>query len=141
MVGSANLQCWSCGNSLDDVPRPISRHEHCKACFEALHCCRLCRHFRTDSTPQCDEDRADPPPIKENANFCDWFRPAGGAFQASRSRKSDTAKDQLGALFTQPADDVSDTEAAVTEASTDEVTKEDAAKKELDSLFDEPGSD
>ncbi len=148
MVPSANLHCWSCGNSLDDVPRPISRHEHCKACFEALHCCRLCRHFRTDITTQCDEDRADPPPIKENANFCDWFRPASGAFQASRASKSDTAKDSLGALFTPPTDDmetdaadVCDTETSAAEPLAGEPTLEEAAKKKLDSLFSKPESD
>lgn len=149
MVGSTKrptkLQCWNCGISLDDVPRPISRHEHCKDCFEALHCCRLCRHYRTDITAQCDEDRADPPPIKENANFCDWFRPASGAYQSSRTHKSDTAKERLGALFAQPtADtaptDVNENEASATEPTTGEQTKEAAAKEKLDSLFGKPDS-
>ena len=70
------LQCWNCGRSLDDVPRPISRHEHCRDCFEALHSCRLCRHYRTDVNSRCNEERADPPMNKENANFCDFFAQA-----------------------------------------------------------------
>lgn len=130
MADSPELLCWNCGTSLDEVPRPISRHEHCKVCFEALHCCRLCRHFRVDINPQCDEDRADPPVNKENANFCDWFRPASGVFQSSRTQKSDAAKDRLGSLFGEDGDEDSNEDSA-----------EDAAKAKLDSLFGDPAKD
>ena len=95
----SDLPCWNCGQSLAEVPRPISRHEQCPQCFEALHCCRLCRHYRTDISGQCDEERADPPVIKENANFCDWFRPDAGAFSGTRAEKSSAAADKLSALF------------------------------------------
>lgn len=138
MAGPRKLQCWNCGTSLEDVPRPISRHEHCKACFEALHCCRLCRHFRVDINPQCDEDRADPPANKENANFCDWFRPASGVFQSSRTQKSDAAKDQLSGLFGVDSDEESTENQQSPEV---EPSKEDAAKAKLDSLFTDPEKD
>jgi hypothetical protein len=95
----SELVCWNCGASLADVPRPISRHEQCPSCFEALHCCRLCRHYRLGITGQCDEDRADPPVIKENANFCDWFRPSAQAFSGGRVQKRADAEDRLKALF------------------------------------------
>ena len=30
------LICWNCGAALDGVPVPVSRHEHCPRCSEAL---------------------------------------------------------------------------------------------------------
>ena len=98
-MSAAELRCWNCGADLDAVPRPISRHEQCPACFEALHCCRFCRHYRKDVTGGCDEDRAEPPVVKENANFCDWFHPDASAFSGARCNRADADKDKLQALF------------------------------------------
>jgi len=130
------LACWNCGASLEAVPRPISRHEQCPKCFEALHCCRLCRHFRKDLTTQCDEDRADPPVVKENANFCDWFRPSNRAFAGSRPERSAAAQDRLRALFgeRQPADESEDAPADPP-ADKEPLSPEAAARSKLDDLF------
>ena len=125
-------RCWNCGNNLDDVPRPISRHEQCKECFESLHCCRLCRHYQAGATVQCDEERADPPVIKENANFCDWFRPDPSAFSGTRLDKSAGAQDKLNALFGDA--DQPDTTPS---ASPPPDTAEDEARSKLDDLFSE----
>ena len=135
-MSTPELACWNCGADLAGVPRPISRHEQCPDCFEALHCCRLCRHYRTDVTGQCDEDRADPPVIKENANFCDWFRPAAGAFSGDRASRAGAAKDKLQALFgaDEPveAGDAGDTSG---EADSAPRTPEEEARARLDELF------
>lgn len=131
------LACWNCGASLAEVPRPISRHEQCPKCFEALHCCRLCRHYRKDLTAECDEDRADPPVVKENANFCDWFRPSSRAFSGGRPSQAAAAQDRLNALFggaDAPADDDGETDAP-TDAPTDEPSPQAAARSRLDDLF------
>jgi hypothetical protein len=104
----------------------------------------LCRHFRIDINPQCDEDRADPPANKENANFCDWFRPASGVFQSSRTQKSDAAKGQLSDLFGVDSDEESTEDAAGSATAGDTAekpSKEDAAKAKLDSLFTDPEKD
>jgi hypothetical protein len=131
-----DLVCWNCGQSLEDVPRPISRHEQCPGCFEALHCCRLCRHYRTDVTASCDEDRADPPVIKENANFCDWFRPASGAFSGHRADRSAAAADRLNALFG-GEDETDETNASPEETDEPprELSPEETARARLDDLF------
>ena len=92
------LKCWNCGESLDEVPRPISRHANCDHCFEVLHCCRMCRHYDPERRPYCDDDRADPPQVKENANFCDFFSPAN-RFETSRATNKDHAKSKLDSLF------------------------------------------
>ena len=135
-MSTDELSCWNCGASLKDVPRPVSRHEQCPACFEALHCCRLCRHYGTDITGQCDEDRADPPVVKENANFCDWFRPDAGAFSGDRSHRADAAKDRLQALFgSEEASDPAGGETEKDDEAEGSVLKEDEVRSKLDDLF------
>ena len=139
-MAADDLVCWNCGESLAGVPRPISRHEQCPACFEALHCCRLCRHYRTDITGQCDEDRADPPVVKENANFCDWFRPSRHAFSGRRVEKSTAAKDRLAALFRdpdgEPPDDAAPTGESGGQPSREvPLSAEEEARRKLDDLF------
>jgi len=124
------LHCWNCGISLAQLPLPLSRHEHCPKCFEALHCCRLCRHFRAGETITCAEDRADPPTIKENANFCDWFQPRHGTAVQSGSSRSSNAKARLDALFDDPEDLPPDAE-----SSADTADKSALAKAKLDALF------
>jgi len=130
------LVCWNCGTALDDVPRPISRHEHCPKCFEALHCCRLCRHYRARASITCDEDRADPPVNKENANFCDYFRPAQGAYGAERGDRSQTARAELDALFGgTDGDDDAHAQDASPEAPA--AGSAEAARAKLDALFND----
>ena len=130
---SRSLLCWNCGASLDDVPRPISRHATCDACFNELHCCRLCRHYDPKRTMQCFEDRADPPLQKENANFCDFFAPNFNAYEGSTTSKSDSAKKELDALFgrSDAVDDAEETEADEAAAP----SEAEAARRKLDDLF------
>ena len=99
MKPSNPLNCWNCGKALADVPLPISRHAHCASCFEVLRCCRMCQHYRDLDHTKCAEDRADPPVIKENANFCEFFRPDRNAFNPNNTQASGAAKSRLDALF------------------------------------------
>lgn len=99
MKPSNLLNCWNCGKTLADVPLPISRHAHCTSCFEVLRCCRMCQHYRDLDHTKCAEDRADPPVIKENANFCEFFRPDRNAFNPNVTQANGAAKSRLDALF------------------------------------------
>ena len=99
MKPSKPLNCWNCGKALADVPLPISRHAHCASCFEVLRCCRMCQHYRDLDHTKCAEDRADPPVIKENANFCEFFRPDRNAFNPNVTQANGAAKSRLDALF------------------------------------------
>lgn len=119
----AELLCWNCGASLDELPRPITRHMNCPACFEDLHCCRLCRHYLANATFPCAEDRAEPPVHKEGANFCDYFRPSTEAFRPVGKVKHDAAKQRLDALFSD------ESEGAGGDADADE------ARRKLEDLF------
>lgn len=127
---TASLGCWNCGASLDDIPRPISRHANCSACFEVLHCCRMCRHYTPEKRPYCDHERAEPPVEKESANFCDYFKPAN-RFSEKELDRSDQAKSDLDALFGggDPAESV-DVESL-------ESLEEDETLNKLKNLFDD----
>ncbi len=127
------LLCWNCGASVDELPRPISRHATCPSCFNELHACRMCRHFEPEHATRCKEDRADPPLVKENANFCDWFRPSPFAYQAASTTQSDSARAALDDLFggTEPEGAAPRDEP---EPAEDEPESDDARRK-LDDLF------
>lgn len=151
----SELVCWNCGESLQDVPRPISRHATCSHCFNELHCCRLCRHFDAKRNMQCFEERADPPLQKENANFCDFFSPRANAFQAQTRSRSEAAKSNLDSLFSHTempqeapqealqesataasadaADNPADAETNAAEQPT--LSKDELARRKLDDLF------
>ncbi len=94
-----DLECWNCGESLSDIPLPISRHANCPKCFEVLHCCRMCGLFNTTRPQQCDHDRTDPPVIKESSNFCDYFEPAANRYTGGANAKQDSAQAAFDALF------------------------------------------
>ena len=133
MKPSNLLNCWNCGKTLADVPLPISRHAHCTSCFEVLRCCRMCQHYRDLDHTKCAEDRADPPVIKENANFCEFFRPDRNAFNPNITQASGAAKSRLDALFGD-ALSVGDTEVEPA----DEWPENNVPKRSaLDDLFDE----
>lgn len=98
-AGHEALTCWNCDASLAGLPRPITRHMNCPACYEDLHCCRMCRHYRDNATAACADERAEPPTHKEGANFCDFFRPAAGSYRSGTSERQTHAKSRLDALF------------------------------------------
>ena len=139
---ATSLVCWNCGNSLDDIPRPISRHANCSACFEVLHCCRMCRHYTPDKRPYCDHERAEPPVEKENANFCDYFKPAN-RYSEQESSRGHRAKSHLDSLFGDGGNDVEGSNSAEgsnnAEGSNDLIDRSDEHDplNKLNDLFDD----
>lgn len=96
---STDLVCWRCGASLAALTLPLRRAEECPACRSDLHVCRLCRHYDRTRPKQCREDDAEEVRDKERANFCDYFKPRAGAFDAAGAAAEQQAKDTLAALF------------------------------------------
>lgn len=127
-MAASDLACWNCGAALAELPRPITRHMNCPACYEDLHCCRMCRHFTDNATNPCADERADPPVHKEGANFCDFFRPAADSYRAGRKEQGERAQAMLSALFSNRAgEDAAEKRAPDAEAA--------AARRKLDDLF------
>ena len=92
-------------------------------------------HFAPRLTGQCDDDRADPPVQKENANFCEFFRPLAGAYADARGSRRDAARQRLDALFGTDGDNW-----PAGDAPTDP-SSEDRARAELEALFKIPADD
>lgn len=124
------LRCWNCGATLDQVLLPVSRHEYCPDCAEAVHCCRMCRHFDPALAEQCREDRAEPPTNRESANFCDFFQPLPGGQPATSDSTTPGARARLEALFGN-----SDSAGAADAAGSKPPDND--ARRRLDALFDD----
>jgi hypothetical protein len=104
---ATDLVCWKCGASLRGLPLPLSRMAECPQCKAELHACRLCQFFAPHTTRQCSEIRAEEVIKKDQANYCDWFKPRSGAFDARAQAKAASAKAKIDSLFGQappPAD-------------------------------------
>ena len=124
------LVCWRCGATLEQVPLPLSRRAECPDCGAELHVCRMCRNFDPNLVDGCREDAAEPPGDKDRANFCDWFEPLPGAYQAGDTVKTEEARARLGALFGEAGEGV--------EVEPDAATAEDEkalAQKRLEALL------
>lgn len=94
-----DLVCWKCGASLKEVPRPLTRHSNCLACYAELHCCRMCKSYDTRYISKCSDERADTVSIKDSANFCEYFKPRPGAYAAEEDHAARSAEADLRALF------------------------------------------
>lgn len=58
----------------------------------------MCLHYEPNKSPYCDDDRTDPPSVKENANFCEYFKPVCQP-NANDPKPSAAAKAALDDLF------------------------------------------
>lgn len=95
---SEPLACWRCGAALGFLTLPLSRTDECRACRAELHVCRMCRFYDAGKAKSCAEPVADEVGDKTRANFCGYFEPAAGRFQAPGGG-AERAKDALEALF------------------------------------------
>jgi len=92
------LVCWKCGTSLEIRGR-FSRLEACRQCGAELHACIMCMFHDPHHAEACTEERAEPPGVKDRANFCDYFQPRPQAFGGMVTDTNAAARAQLDALF------------------------------------------
>lgn len=93
------LHCWRCGASLASLALPLGRTEECPKCRSQLHVCRMCRSWDRSRLKQCREEGAEEVRDKERANFCDWFKPRPGAFDAAVAAAEAAARAAADGLF------------------------------------------
>ena len=98
---------------------PLSRLSVCLECEAELYACLMCRFHDPKLRDGCREERAEHVLEKERANFCEFFEPRAGAYQARDGGKAAAAKAELDALFGGPKAE----------------TPADPARAELDKLF------
>lgn len=80
------------------MPLPVGREEYCRACRAEVHACRMCRFYDLSKARHCAEPVAEPVQNKERANFCGYFEPVAGRYQAA-SPTDGAARLALDALF------------------------------------------
>ncbi len=109
---AAEMICWKCGASLRSLPFPLSRMAECPSCKAELHVCKLCQFYLPHTTRQCSEIRAEEIIKKDQANYCDWFKPRAGAHDARAQGKAASAKSKLDSLFGDAAPSTEDQDPA-----------------------------
>jgi hypothetical protein len=95
----SDLVCWRCGASLASLSLPLGRLDECLDCANHLHVCRMCVFYDPAVTKSCREDDAEEVRDKQAANFCDFFKPRAGAFDAATANADQAARSQAEALF------------------------------------------
>jgi hypothetical protein len=93
------LVCWGCGASLAGLSLPLCRTDECPSCRRQLHVCRLCLNFAPHRPKKCRQEEAEEVRNKEQANFCDWFKPRPGAFDGAIASAEQQARNRLDDLF------------------------------------------
>jgi len=96
---SHNLSCWRCGASLASMSLPLRRLDVCKACNSDLHVCKLCVEYDVSHATHCKEPTAEEVRKKNEANFCDHFKPKPGAYVAVDGGELARARSALEDLF------------------------------------------
>ena len=94
-----SLVCWRCGASLAALSLPLRRLDVCKACNAELHVCKMCVEYDTSYAKHCKEPTAEEVRKKDEANFCDHFKPKAGAYVAKDTAELARVKSALDDLF------------------------------------------
>jgi ribosome-binding protein aMBF1 (putative translation factor) len=94
-----SLICWRCGVSLSALSLPLRRLDVCKACNAELHVCKMCLEYDTSKAKHCREPTAEEVRKKDEANFCDHFKPKEGAYVPKNVAEVEKAKSALDELF------------------------------------------
>jgi hypothetical protein len=96
---SAAVVCWKCGGSIASLSLPLRRLDECAKCRAELHVCKLCVEYDTRVAKHCREPTAEEVRDKEHANFCDFFKPRAGAYQAPNTLEIERSRSELEKLF------------------------------------------
>jgi ribosome-binding protein aMBF1 (putative translation factor) len=94
-----DLVCWKCGASLAALTLPMRRLDECPKCRAELHVCRMCVEYHTAVAKHCREPTAEEVREKTRANFCDHYKPRGGAYTPPNTSEVDKARAELDKLF------------------------------------------
>ena len=84
---------------MEALTLPLRRLDVCKACNAELHVCKICVEYDTSYAKHCKEPTAEEVRKKEEANFCDHFKPRAKAFVGRDDADLARVKSALDALF------------------------------------------
>lgn len=127
------LSCWRCGQSIDDLPLPLSRRAECPSCDADLHVCVMCEFYDTRVAKSCRETIAEEVKDKQRANFCDYFRARAGVAASHADAAGEDARAKLEALF--DLDTGTGAGASASSAKDRKRAEAEKAKRSLDDIF------
>jgi hypothetical protein len=78
---------------------PLRRLDACKACSAELHVCKMCVEYDVAYAHHCKEPTAEEVRKKDEANFCDHFKPKAGAYVPKDTGETARAMSALDELF------------------------------------------
>jgi len=84
---------------LSELSLPLRRLDACKACNAELHVCKMCVEYDVSYAKHCKEPTAEEVRKKDEANFCDHFKPKPGAYTPRDAAELERSKSALDALF------------------------------------------
>lgn len=94
-----SVGCHGCGQ-VSEFESAVGRSEECAGCGADLRVCLNCVFYDVSAYNDCSEPSAERVLDKDKANFCDFFRPAGGSAPTASSRGSgESAQSELEKLF------------------------------------------
>ena len=94
--------CWKCGNEIQvSSGQKIFFADECSFCHSPLHCCLNCQFYSSGAHYDCRETVEDAVSNKEDANFCDYFKPKTSFSLPKNSfqNKAEQAKKKFDELF------------------------------------------
>ncbi len=130
-MNPSELRCWKCGTGLEKVLLPLSRTAQCKSCHVDLHVCRMCRFYDTSVSNSCTEPLAEKVTDKKRRNFCGYLQPNPRAWRPADSGKTESAKQQLNALF-----DIDSGSGMPGSMAGEVLSEEESSRHKLEDLFD-----
>lgn len=96
-AAEAKVTCYKCSKELDLIAGTgVGRQEECPHCYANIHCCMMCQFYDKTAYNECKEPMANRILEKEKANFCDYFKVAGGNGSGNNQK---SLADAANALF------------------------------------------
>ncbi|MFA6002926.1 MAG: hypothetical protein WC881_02555 [Elusimicrobiota bacterium] len=97
--------CYRCGLGLES--NMFGREGSCPGCGADTRCCRNCAFDDPACGTQCQEVQAEAIHEREDANFCDFFRPRKGLWTPDKNARpaGRSVRSAFDALFRKPVGD------------------------------------
>ena len=81
------LKCYHCQHPWTFTP-PLSRDARCPQCDSDARVCLNCTFYDTHAYQACKEEQAEWVRVKDNGNFCSYFRPNNDSSSAANGTKT-----------------------------------------------------
>lgn len=97
-MSGASVTCHRCAKEITETN--LGRQDTCLNCGADTRVCKNCKNYDRSYNNECREEQAPRVVEKEKSNFCEWFQPRQGPFNAAGAAPSkNDLKSAADALF------------------------------------------